>query len=63
MLSLVVPIFNKEQYLPRCLDALLAQTVSDYEILLIDDGSTDGSGTICDRCAAAHPDRIRVIHK
>ena len=63
MLTLVVPIYNKEQYLPRCLDALLAQTVSDYEILLIDDGSTDGSGRLCDRFAAAHPDRIRVIHQ
>lgn len=63
MLTLVVPIYNKEQYLPRCLDALLAQTCGDYEILLIDDGSSDGSGTICDTYAAVHPERIRVIHK
>ncbi len=63
MLTLAVPIFNKAQYLPRCIDALLDQTVRDYEILLIDDGSTDDSPAICDRYAAAHPDRIRVIHK
>ena len=63
MLTLAVPVFNKEQYLPRCIDALLAQTSRDYEILLIDDGSTDGSGAICDAYAAAHPERIRVIHK
>lgn len=63
MLTLVVPIYNKEQYLPRCLDALLAQTCGDYEILLIDDGSSDSSGTICDTYAAVHPERIRVIHK
>lgn len=63
MLTLSVPIYNKAQYLPRCVDSLLAQTVRDYEILLIDDGSTDGSGTLCDRYAAANPDRIRVIHK
>lgn len=63
MLTLVVPIYNKEQYLPRCLDALLAQTSRDYEILLIDDGSADGSGAICDTYAAAHPERIRLIRK
>lgn len=63
MLTLVVPIYNKEQYLPRCVDTLLMQTARDYEILLIDDGSTDGSGAICDTYAVAHPERIRVIHK
>lgn len=63
MLTLVVPVFNKEQYLSRCMDALLAQTVKDYEILLIDDGSTDGSGALCDCYAAAQPERIRCIHK
>lgn len=63
MLTLVVPIYNKEQYLPRCIDALLDQTSRDYEILLIDDGSTDGSGAVCDAYAAAHPERIRVIRK
>lgn len=63
MLTLAVSIYNKEPYLPRCLDAMLAQTSSNYEILLIDDGSSDGSGALCDRYAAAHPDQIRCIHK
>lgn len=63
MLTLAIPIFNKEQYLPRCIDALLVQTSRDFEVLLIDDGSTDRSGALCDGYAAAHPDRIRVIRK
>ena len=63
MLTLAVPIFNKAPYLPRCIDSLLNQTTGGYEILLIDDGSTDDSGAICDRYAQAHPERIRVIHK
>lgn len=63
MLTLAVPIFNKAQYLPRCIDSLLAQTAGDYEILLIDDGSTDAGPAICDRYAVEHPERIRVIHK
>lgn len=63
MLTLAVPIYNKEQYLPRCMDALLAQTCQDFEVLLIDDGSTDGSAALCDRYAAAYPERVRVIHK
>ena len=63
MLTLAVPIFNKAPYLPRCIDSLLNQTAGGYEILLIDDGSTDDSGTICDRYAREYPERIRVIHK
>lgn len=63
MLTLAVPIFNKAPYLPRCIDSLLNQTAENYEILLIDDGSTDDSPAICDRYAAAHPERIRVIHQ
>lgn len=63
MLTLAIPIYNKEQYLPRCMDALLGQTCRDFEILLINDGSSDGCGPLCDAYAAAHPDRVRVIHK
>lgn len=63
MLTLAIPVFNMEQYLPRCIDSLLAQTERSFEILLIDDGSTDQSGVLCDGYAAAHPGRIRVIHK
>lgn len=63
MLTLAVPVYNMASYLPRCMDALLNQTCPDYEILLIDDGSTDGSESLCDRYAQEHPDRVRVIHK
>lgn len=62
--SVVVPVYNVKDYLPKCIDSVLAQDFEDYEIVLVDDGSTDGeSGAICDRYAAAHPERIRVIHK
>lgn len=63
MVTLAVPIYNMAQYLPRCMDSLLAQTCQDYEILLIDDGSTDASGAMCDRYTAEYPGLVRVIHK
>lgn len=63
MLTLAIPVYNMEKYLPRCMGTLLAQTSRDYEILLIDDGSVDGSSQMCDAYAAAHPDFVRVIHK
>ena len=61
-LSIVVPVYNVEKYLPACIDSLRGQTLKDIEIILVDDGSPDGSGAICDRAAAEDP-RIRVIHK
>lgn len=61
--SLIVPIYNVEAYLPKCIDSVLAQTCQDYELLLVDDGSPDHSGKICDDYAAKHPDKIRVIHQ
>lgn len=61
--SLIVPIYNVEAYLPKCIDSVLAQTCQDYELLLVDDGSPDHSGKICDNYAANHPDKIRVIHQ
>lgn len=63
MVTLVVPIYNMERYFPRCMNSLLNQTSWDYEILLIDDGSTDASSSLCDHYAAAHPGLVRVIHK
>lgn len=63
MVTLAVPIYNMERYLPRCVESLLHQTCDEYEILLIDDGSTDSSGRMCDDYASAHPNLIRVIHK
>jgi len=61
-LSVIVPVYKVEQYLPTLLDSILAQTYKDYELLLIDDGSPDGSGKICDDYAA-RDERVRVIHK
>lgn len=62
MISVLVAVYNVEKYLHRCLDSILAQTYTDYEIILVDDGSTDRSGAICDAYAAEHP-CIRVIHQ
>ena len=62
MVSIVVPIYNVERYLPQCLDSITAQTYTDLEIILVDDGSVDGSGTICDRYAQ-HDSRFLVIHQ
>lgn len=59
--SVVMPIYNAERYLPRTLDSLLRQTLSDLEIIAVDDGSTDRSGAICDDYAA-RDSRIHVIH-
>lgn len=68
-LSIIVPVFNIEQYLRKCVDSLLAQDLDDYEIILVDDGSTDGSGAICDsyvsiddRCIDYRCD-IKVVHQ
>lgn len=62
IVSVIVPVYNMEKHLRRCVDSILAQTFTAFEVLLIDDGSTDGSGTICDEYAARDP-RIRVFHK
>ena len=61
-LTIIVPVYKVEQYLPECIESILAQTFSDFELLLIDDGSPDNSGVICDNYAAKD-ERIRVIHK
>ncbi len=61
-LSIIVPVYNVEDYLPKCVDSLLVQTIGDFEIFLVDDGSKDHSGEIADRYAAEHPDIIRTLH-
>lgn len=61
-ISVIVPVYNAERWLRRCVDSILAQTYSDFELLLIDDGSTDGSGAICDQYGA-FDSRIHVFHK
>lgn len=63
LFSFILPVYNVEKYLQRCLDSLLVQNGAEYEILLLDDGSTDASGAICDRYAQEHPHIVRVIHK
>ena len=60
--SIVVPVYNTEKYLPQCIDSILNQSFSDFELLLVDDGSTDDSGAICD-AYAEKDNRIRVFHK
>ena len=62
ILSVIVPVYNVEPYLAECVDSLLGQTLSDMEIILVDDGSKDRSGEICDRYAAERPDKIRCLH-
>ena len=61
-ISVIVPVYNAEKWLRRCVDSILAQTYTDFELLLIDDGSKDGSGAICDEYAATDP-RVRTFHK
>lgn len=60
--SIVIPVYNAENYLVRCLDSICAQTHVDFEVVLVNDGSSDGSGGICDRYAEGDC-RIKVIHQ
>ena len=60
--SFIIPVYNCRKYLPACIESLRAAGLADFEILLVDDGSTDGSGAVCDELAAMHPE-VRVIHQ
>lgn len=62
LISVIIPVYNVEKYLKQCLDSVLAQTYSNYEVILVDDGSMDRSSQICDDYAASDS-RIRCIHK
>ena len=62
MISVIVPVYRVEAYLKRCVDSIRAQTLKDLEIILVDDGSPDRSGELCDQYAVLDG-RIRVIHQ
>lgn len=61
MISVIIPVYNTEKYLKECVDSILGQTIQDLEVLLVDDGSSDSSGTICDEFGRADS-RVRVFH-
>ena len=60
--SVIVPVYNVEIYLPRCIDSILSQSFTDFELILVDDGSPDNCGKICDEYALKDS-RVRVFHK
>ena len=61
-ISIIIPVYNVDKYLRLCLNSILIQTFADFEVILVDDGSTDGSGAICDEYGAKD-ERIKVFHK
>lgn len=61
-LSIVIPVYNVEEYLPQCVESVLSQSFQDWELILVDDGSTDSCGSLCDSYAQKHAN-IKVIHK
>ncbi len=61
-ISVIVPVYNVRQYLPKCIESIIMQSFTDYEIVIVDDGSTDGSGIICDTYAK-NSEKVKVIHK
>lgn len=60
--SIIIPVYNVERYISKCVESVLSQTFRDFEIILVDDGSTDASGNICDNFSLSQ-DKIKVIHK
>ncbi len=62
LVSVIVPIYNAEKHIRKCVDSLVNQTYQNTEIILVDDGSPDTSGKICDEYAGKY-DRVKVIHK
>lgn len=61
-ISVVIPVYNAENYIEECINSVLRQTYHDWELILVDDGSTDNSGLFCDKIAK-NDDRIKVIHQ
>ncbi len=62
LLSVIVPVYNAQEFLPDCIESILSQTYQNIQVVLVDDGSTDSSGKICDSYQKKDS-RIRVIHK
>ena len=62
IIRIIIPVYKAEGHLHRCVDSILAQSFTDFELLLVDDGSPDGSGKICDEYAAKDS-RVKVLHK
>ena len=62
LFSVIVPVYNVEEYLSKCIESVLGQTYTQFELILVNDGSTDNCGKICDEYAAKDR-RIRVVHK
>ena len=63
-ISIIIPVYNVADYLRKCVESALNQQFDDYEVILVDDGSTDGlCPDLCDELQSANPDRIRVIHQ
>lgn len=63
LVSVVVPVYNVQHYLGDCIESILRQTYSNIEVVLVNDGSKDNSGEICDQYVAQYPDKIKVVHK
>ena len=62
MISVIIPVYNMEQYLGRCVDSVLGSAFRDFEAILVDDGSTDGCGEIC-KSYAQKDGRVKYIHQ
>ena len=63
LISVIIPVYNVERYLKKCVDSVLKQDYTNIEIILVDDGSTDSSGNICDEYSNKYPNKVKVIHK
>lgn len=63
LFSVLIPVYNTSKYLEECLESVLSQSEGDFEIVIVNDGSTDNSGEICDVYAQKYPEKVRVIHK
>lgn len=62
MISIIIPVYNVEMYLAECVNSVLTQSYKNFEVLLIDDGSTDSSGDLCDELVTKDT-RVKVFHK